>query len=126
MGVRVNKARVEYLFREDAENLLVHVDQGHALQPGLSDDFYPQLRICIPHISDVDPDPVGSAFIWVSGSGFGSRGITLSEMQSLTNKLFFCRKLYFSILKLKKFRNKFDNIFFFSTFKRWVEINLVI
>ena len=37
--------------------------------------------------SDVDPDPIGSAFIWVHGSG--SRGIKLSEKQSLFLPIFF-------------------------------------
>ena len=37
--------------------------------------------------SDMDPDPVGSAFIWVRGSGSGSRGIKLREKQSLTKKV---------------------------------------
>ena len=31
--------------------------------------------VSFEEISDVDPDPVGSAFIWVRGSGSGSRGI---------------------------------------------------
>ena len=35
--------------------------------------------------SDVDPDPVGSAFIWVRGS----RGIKLREKQSLIKKKLF-------------------------------------
>ena len=35
-------------------------------------------------ISDVDPDTVGSAFIWVRGSR--SRGIKLTKKQSLTKK----------------------------------------
>ena len=37
--------------------------------------------------SYVDLDPVGSAFIWVHGSGFESKGIKLLEKQSLTNKV---------------------------------------
>ena len=80
----------------------------------------------------MDPDLVRSTFIWVRGSG--SRGIKLSEKQSLTNKFlgFFCRKLYFSSLKLKKrayLEGKGTDLkilFFFLTFKRWFEINLVI
>ena len=38
-------------------------------------------------VSISDVEPVGSAFIWVRGSGSGSRGIKLREEQSLTNKL---------------------------------------
>ena len=41
--------------------------------------------------SDVDLDPVGSAFIMVRGSVCGSGGIKLREKHSLTNRLFFCR-----------------------------------
>ena len=44
--------------------------------------------------NDVDPDPVGSAFIWVRGSGTGSRGLKWMEKQSLTNIVFFF--LFFS------------------------------
>ena len=35
---------------------------------------------------DVDPDPVGSAFIRVRGSRSESRGIKLREKQSLTKR----------------------------------------
>ena len=35
--------------------------------------------------NDVDSDPVGSAFIWVPGSG--SKGMKLREKQSLTKKI---------------------------------------
>ena len=46
--------------------------------------------------SDVDPDPVGSAFIWVRGSG--SRGIKLRKKQSLTKKMsFFVRNSIFQV-----------------------------
>ena len=34
--------------------------------------FFTKVRI---YCTDVDPDPVGSAFIWVPGSGSESRGI---------------------------------------------------
>ena len=42
-------------------------------------------------VSDVYPDPVGSAFVWVRGSG--SRGIQLRKILSLTNKI---RCLFFA------------------------------
>ena len=52
----------------------------------------------------MDQDPVGSAFIWVRGSGSGSSGKKLREKQSLTNKFFgfFDRKLYFFKSETKK------------------------
>ena len=52
--------------------------------------------------SDLDPDQVGSAFIWVRGSGSGC--IKWREKQSLTNQVLgvFHRKLYLSSLNLKK------------------------
>ena len=49
---------------------------------------------------DMDPNPVGSAFILVHGSGSRSRGKKLREKQSLTDNFF--GKLYFSSLNLKK------------------------
>ena len=36
--------------------------------------------------SDLDPDPVGSAFIWVCGSG--SRGIKLREKAEFNQQIF--------------------------------------
>ena len=61
------------------------------------------IKLSIFMTNDVDPDPVGSAFIWACGSG--SRGIKWRKKQSLTNKihLFFHRKnillkLFFLIL----------------------------
>ena len=54
------------------------------------------LILSISLYSDVDPDPVGSAFIWVRGSG--SRGIKLREKQTLTNnflKVFFVGNIFF-------------------------------
>ena len=41
---------------------------------------------------DVDPDPVGSTFIWVRG--FGSRGVK-REKQSSTKELFSEANLFF-------------------------------
>ena len=39
--------------------------------------------ILIVENSDVDPDPVGSAFIWIRGSGSGSTGIKPSLTKSI-------------------------------------------
>ena len=44
-------------------------------------------NIYVMYCSDVDLDPIGSAFIWVCGSG--SRRIKLREKQSSTNKVFY-------------------------------------
>ena len=54
--------------------------------------------IPIDGTSDVDPDPVGSEFIWVRGSG--SRGIK-AEFNQQNVWGFFCKRLYFSSLNLK-------------------------
>ena len=49
-----------------AEQFLLAIESGSA--------FFSLLNSTVPGIiSDVDSDPVGSAFIWVPGSGSGSR-----------------------------------------------------
>ena len=55
--------------------------------------------------SDVDPDPVGSEFIWVRGSGSGPRVIKCRVKQSSTNKVFFSRKWFFFKSEPKKVAN---------------------
>ena len=57
-------------------------------------------------VSDVDPDPVGSAFIWI-------------QVYNIEGKAEFNQPI--------RFRYSFEIIFFFFfTFKRWFIINLVI
>ena len=88
----------------------------------------------------MDPDPVGSGFIWVRGSGSGSRGmkslIKLREKQSLTNKnLFFAgnyifksepKKSKFRVTKIKglfdmKIKRCFENLVILLT---WIRIRI--
>ena len=51
----------------------------------------------------MDPDPVGSGFIWVPGSGSGSRG-KMQGKAEFNQQIFgfFCRKLYFSKSETRK------------------------
>ena len=53
-------------------------------------------------ISYVDPQPVGSAFIWVRGSESGSRSIKGGEKEKQSLCVFFRQKWYFSSLNLRK------------------------
>ena len=58
--------------------------------------------------NDVDPDPVGSAFIWVRGSGSAFRRYIMKGKAEFNQQIFgvfFRRKLYFSSLNLKKAAN---------------------
>ena len=79
--------------------------------------------------SDVDPDPVGSVFVWARGSESGSKCKKMRGKAEFNQQIlgFFCRKLYFLKSETKKGAYLKGlctdlKIFFFLTFKRWVEI----
>ena len=92
------------------------------------------------YFRDVDPDPVGSGFIWVRGSGSGFRiriRIQRYKMKGKTKKKRqqFRKKLYFSSLNCRhspdkgyslRFRFRLKNKKFFFTLKICFEINLGI
>ena len=54
--------------------------------------YFFSFGIFSPVPSDVDPDPVGTAFIWVPGSGSGSRGIKWRKSKNLSSIFFLFRK----------------------------------
>ena len=74
---------------------------------------------------DLDPDPVGSAFIWVRGSGSESSH-KMKGKAEFNQRIFgflFRRKLYFSDSEPEKVA---DLNIFFLIFKRWFEINFIV